>query len=253
MLKAGLVSATCKDLDVQTVIDLAVRLGLQGIEWSENWHIKEGDVAQATIVRDLCREAGLDCVALGSYYRLGTSADFSTRLRVAHALGAPVIRIWAGEKASQEVSEEERELLIEETRSLALQAEELGIIVATEWHRNTLTDTNESGISLLDSVQRPNCKTLWQPTPTLSVPERIAGLKALGERLVNFHVYHWDATGRRPLQEGVEEWKKYFSLVDPTEERYALLEFVQGNTIEQLEEDAATLIGLLHERKNSKS
>ena len=245
MLIPGLVSVTFKDLDAENIIELASSNGLQAVEWSENWHIKEGDCKKARQLADLCARKGIIIAALGSYYRLGSSSDFSTRLSVAQAMGTSVIKIWAGEKPSSEVGKDELAQLVKEARDLALEAEPLGITIALEWHKNTLTDTNESAFEFLTLVDRPNFKALWQPTAALSLEEREQGLLGLGKRLVNLHVYHWDASGRRPLEEGVGEWGRYFSLVDPSENHYALLEFVKDNSRQQFEEDAAVLLGLV--------
>lgn len=252
MLIPGLVSVTFKDLDAESVINLASQNGLQAIEWSENWHIEEGNCTEARQLADLCAKAGITIAALGSYYRLGSSSDFSPRLAVAQELGTSVIKIWAGEKPSSEVGKEELAQLVKEAKDLALQAEPLGITIVLEWHRNTLTDTNESAFTLLDLVDRPNFKTLWQPTPALSIAEREKGLQGLKNKLVNLHVYHWDASGRRPLKEGVSQWSRYFSLVDPAQDHYALLEFVKDNSRQQFEEDAAVLLGLLAGTQSNK-
>lgn len=252
MVIPGLVSVTFKDLNAEKVIDIAIRNGLQAIEWSENWHVNEGDCTKARYLADLCAEKGITIAALGSYYRLGSGSDFSTRLAVAQELKTSVIKIWAGEKPSSEVGKKEFIQLVQEARALALLAESMGITIALEWHRNTLTDTNESAIAFLDVVDRSNFKTLWQPTPALSNDERELGLESLGSRLVNLHVYHWDASGRRPLKEGAYEWGRYISLVDTTEDHYALLEFVKDNSEQQFEEDAAVLLGLLAGTQSNK-
>jgi len=247
MFIPGIVSATFKNLKSDEIVELAAENGLGAIEWSENWHIREGDTAESKRLASLCRASGLDIAALGSYYRLGCGMDFTTRLSVAEALGAPVIRIWAGDKPSDRISPEEMKALAEEGRSIALEAEKRGIITALEWHKNTLTDTNESAFEFLERVGSENLRCLWQPTMALTHEEKIVGLKGLGTRLVNLHVYYWDETGRRPLEEGLSEWKRYLSAADRSTDRYALLEFVKDDSVKQFREDAKTLLDLLHE------
>lgn len=51
----------------------------------------------------LVRDAGLTVSSYSSYYRLGAGQDFAPYLAAACALGAPVIRIWAGTKESAAV------------------------------------------------------------------------------------------------------------------------------------------------------
>ncbi len=80
--------------------------------------------------------------------------------------------------------------------------------------------------------------------------QREEGLRLLrnygqGDRLLNLHIYYWLDGVRRPLSEGVEEWKRYLRQIDPKVQRFGLLEFVMNNTEEQFLRDAATLHELL--------
>lgn len=124
-----------------------------------------------------------------------------------------------------------------------------GIKVALEWHKNTVTDTNESGLSFLDEAAADNLYCLWQPTVALNMDERCAGLDMLEARgrLLNLHVYYWLEGKRRPFAEGLDEWRRYLQHVNRNEKRYGLLEFVLDNTEEQFLEDAAQWKRLLQE------
>ncbi|MBR5669349.1 MAG: hypothetical protein IKX15_07025, partial [Spirochaetales bacterium] len=82
---------------------------------------------------------------------------------------------------------------------------------------------------------------LWQPTQALTLEQRGEGLKMILPYLSYFHVYHWDATGRRPLEEGIELWRGYFSMLDENKDYYALLEFVKDDSEEQFYKDAEVL------------
>ena len=124
-------------------------------------------------------------------------------------------------------------------------AAKYNIKVALEWHKNTLTDTNESAMQFLREVCHDNLYCLWQPTVALNMQQRSEGLDLLGDRLLNLHIYYWLEGVRRPLAEGVEEWKRYLAHVDKAGNRFGLLEFVMDNSEEQFLEDAKTLHGLL--------
>lgn len=239
-LKPGLVSATFKKHPIDEVIAIASSCGLEGIEWSENHHLEKGNVEQAAETRWKTLDAGLAIASYGSYYRLGRHMDFRPSVASAAALGAPYIRIWAGSKPSCSVGPDEWDNLVREAKDAAHLAEDNGMVVTLEWHKNTLTDENASGLRLLEAVDSPALRTFWQPTMALSVDERCEGLRMIGRYLTNVHVYYWDATGRRPLHEGKDDWKRYLSEI--TGEHWALLEFVKGDTVEQFREDAATLL-----------
>lgn len=250
----GLVSATFRQLPAEEILDLCCQAGLKAIEWSENSHVMPGALKDAEQLKDKTQAAGLKIAAYGSYYRLGNQTDhgetFLPSLMSAKALGAPVIRVWAGSKPSDEVGEAERLALAGEARMIAVLAEEQGIKIAFEWHKNTLTDTNESAIRLLAEAGHLNLYCLWQPTLALSLEEQIRGLGLLGDRLLHLHIYYWDKNAeilRRPLSEGNQTWLTYLAQLDQEKEYFGLLEFVQGDTKAQLLEDAKTLHRLIQE------
>lgn len=245
MLIPGIVSVTFKTLDFCSIISLASESQLGAIEWSEGWHIECGNVKISKEIGRRTREAGLAVAAFGSYYKLGEKMDFLSRLNTVTALGTDTLRIWAGDKPSCEVDASKRRGMVKEARLIADIASDHGIVIACEWHRNTLTDTNESGLAFLEEVDRKNFRTLWQPSPDMCIKKRKEGLEKLGKRLVNFHVYQWNQLERLPLCDGKEEWFSYFSIPDPLIRRYALLEFVQNDSIKQFHEDARCLKEML--------
>ena len=124
-------------------------------------------------------------------------------------------------------------------------AKDYGVVLNLEWHKNTLTDENESALCVLESISSPNLRTLWQPTQALSSGERRKGLEMILPYLSYLHVYYWDESGRRPFREGISDWRDYFSLLEKEKNYYALLEFVLSDSVEQFNEDAATLMELL--------
>ena len=245
MIRSGLVSATFKSLSVQKVLEIARKAGLQAIEWSENHHIPAGDEAFAAEVRRLTLDSGLEIAGYGSYFRLGQGMDIAVSLGTARTLGAQQMRIWAGSKASAVISAEERKALERELSDVCRIAGDMGMILNLEWHKNTLTDTNESGYSLLHEMGCPNLRTLWQPTMALDEKQREEGLKMILPYLSYIHVYHWNETGRRPLEEGREQWGRYFGILDENKDYYALLEFVKDDSEKQFYKDAEVLKEML--------
>ena len=249
MITPGIVSATFREKTAEEVIALCKAAGLEAVEWSENAHINPGDIERAEKLHKQTINAGLQIAASGSYFRLGQNEDAEEAFRIsaitAEAIHAPVIRIWAGTKASADASPEYREKLVKETRKICEVAKGYQLKVALEWHKNTLTDTNESAMEFLKAVDHENLYCLWQPTVALSMEERIKGLDLLGTKLLNLHIYYWPNGTRRPLSEGMDVWKTYLSHVNQQQDRFGLLEFVMGNTEAQFLEDAQILKNLL--------
>ena len=247
MITPGLVSVTFREKKPEEIINICVKNGLLGVEWGENAHVMPGDPKGAAALRQKTLEAGLTVVAYGSYYRLCTGMDFEPTLVSAKALGAPVIRVWAGNIPSEEADEAYRANAAKEAALIAGQAEKEGIKIAFEWHKNTLTDTNESAMDLLKRANHTNLYCLWQPTVALDMEQRCEGIRLLGDRLLNLHTYYWPDGKRGEFAPGKGEWKQYLSCVPKDKDRFALLEFVKDNTVEQLEADAKALIELLTE------
>jgi len=270
-VKTGLVSITFRQLSPEDIIQLCVDNQLDGIEWGGDVHVPPGNAAVAARVRSLTEQAGLGVAAYGSYYVLNGSATnnkhtFDAVLDSAQALGAPLIRIWAGAKSSAQATAQDWADAIKDSRRLGDMAAAKGVKVAYEYHQGTLTDTNESAMKLLTEVAHPNVTSFWQPPNGADFEYCCEGLGNLlmSGRLTSIHAFHWwpGFKDRHPLAAGAARWQPYLSLVreyDQTvaqnaakeqpcprpdalvPERYVCLEFVKNDDPENLVVDAKTL------------
>lgn len=250
MIIPGLTSITFRPLEPEAIVELASEAGLKSIEWGGDVHVPHGDTAAAERIRRISEDAGLLLPSYGSYYRVGASEgkgpDFQSVLDSAEALGVHTIRVWAGVSGSETATPEDRAAVVEDLRRIADMAAALGMVVATEYHANTLTDTVESAAQLMSEADHPAALTYWQTPNGTSHEHRLRSLEAALPKLANLHVFHWVATengnDRRPLAEGEESWKEYLRTAQDTAwDHHALLEFVRGDSQQQLVEDAATL------------
>lgn len=248
MIHPGLVSITFRKLSPAEIVALVRKAALSGIEWGGDVHVPHGDIGRAREVRAMTQEAGLRVAAYGSYYRAGWSEanglPFRQVLDAAVELGAPTIRVWPGGKGSADVDEAGRRAVVDDLRRIAEIAGQVGITISTEFHGGTLTDTNESARLLLDEVSHRNLFTCWQPHNGEATADCVAGLKAISKHVGNVHVFHWwpTAAERHPLAEGAARWAEFWRELKPLSgERFAMLEFVQGDTEEAFLCDAATL------------
>jgi len=249
MIIPGIVSVTFRDKTAEWIIERCQMAKLGAVEWSEKIHVFPDDENGAAALGKKTTEAGLAVAAYGSYYRLGEQDSpktvFLKSLKSAAALKAPIIRIWAGVRPSDEVGSEEFDRISKEAALAAELAAGYNIKVALEWHKDTLTDTNESAIRILQTADHPNLYCLWQPTAALSVQERVKGLDLLGSRILNLHIYYWPDGVKRPLAEGLGEWQQYLRHIDKDIVRYGLMEFVMDGTEEQFLQDAQVLHRML--------
>lgn len=253
-IHGGLVSITFRDLKPAQVIELVVQSGLQGIEWGGDIHVPHGDTTVAERVGEKTREAGLQVVAYGSYYRAGesekTGLKFSDVCDTAKALGTKVIRVWAGARSSADADNEYRAKVRADLLRISDWAGKHDMAIQMEYHGGTLTDTNQAALQLQKSVVHPNLYFGWQPPNGESLQYCLRGLRSIKQRLCNLHVFHWIyREGKRircPLAEGADRWPVYLrEAADAPGERYALIEFVAGDTPDQYLADAATLSGWL--------
>lgn len=248
MIHPGLVSITFRKLTPAEIVALVKKAGLRGIEWGGDVHVPHGDLARAREVRELTQEHGLTTAAYGSYYRAGQADGsgplFEHVLETAVELGAPTIRVWPGTAGSDAVDEEGRWKVIHDLRRIAELAAKAGVSISTEFHGGTLTDTNESAGKLLVEVDHPNLFTYWQPHNGEETAACVEGLREVMPRVTNVHVFHWwpTATERHPLADGAERWAAFWDVIKKAPgDRYALLEFVQGDSPEAFLRDAQTL------------
>jgi 3-dehydroshikimate dehydratase len=253
MIHSGLVSVTFRQLSPTDILELVARARIEGIEWGGDIHVPHGDLARAREVSTLTREHGVKVAAYGSYYKVGSSEagglTFQSVLDTALTLGAPSIRVWAGDKGSSESSPDNQADVRDDSMRIADLADKEGVGIAYEWHGGTLTDTLESACELLEAVTNAGLTSLWQPLPGRSNEDHMIEIDQLSKRLSNIHVYHWgDNHGRMPLRDGLEVWRQYLEAaqVDGME-RYALLEFVRDDSPEAFLEDAAAMRELVNE------
>ena len=248
MYKAGLVSVTFRQLSPKEILALMARTELCAIEWGGDVHVP--DAAAAVEVRKLTEDSGIEVASYGSYYRCGEEQDFAAVLQTAVALGAPNIRVWAGDKGSLEADEAYREKVACDARMITAMAMSEGLTVGFEFHGGTLTDTTKSTLDLMKAAETEGLFTYWQPPVGSRTEGNLEAMDALMPMISNIHCFEWkmiDGTCvRRPFAEGAAHWGAYFrKLHEAGKTGYALMEFVRENEPEQLIADAAALCALL--------
>ena len=252
----GLVSVTFRQLPPRQIVDLSSQAGLVGIEWGGDVHVPHGDLTLARQVNQMTLDAGLRVAAYGSYYRVWPQepAPFEMVLETALALGAPLIRVWAGKLGSDTADTTHWDMLVSEACRIAGLAATVGVRLAFEFHGGTLTDTDASARDLLTRAGHPNLGCYWQPRITASPAENVSSLQGVLPWLDNLHVFHWrlasDGTYyRRPLSEGQLPWLHYLTeAASAPGDRFAMLEFVRDDSPSAFLEDAAVLAELCREK-----
>ena len=158
----GFTSTTFRQLNVDKIIDIAVKAGAECIEWGGDIHVK--DVETAKEVKIKCDKVNLTISSYGGYYRVGSNLveNWRKNCEIATALGAKTIRVWLGIKGSNKTTDNEFLNLVSDGKQMAQVASKYGLIIASECHANTYNDTAESTIKFLKAVDKDNFKTYFQ-------------------------------------------------------------------------------------------
>lgn len=247
-MRLGLVSITYRSLTPPAIVELSAQAGIQTIEWGGDIHVPHGDKAIARSVGELTRQAGLQVSAYGSYYRLAVSEaeglPFEKVLASAVELGAPTIRVWAGNKASVDADEAYRQKVAEDALRIAGLAQQAQIGISYEYHGGTLTDSISSTEALLHATRHSGITTFWQPPIGKDLAHCLESLHSVLDRLRNVHVFNWwpDVNTRLPLEDGSERWLPCLEVLRKSGKNPdLLLEFVPKDDPAVLAREVATL------------
>ncbi len=239
-MKQGLVSVTFRELSVKEIIKLARDNGLKYIEWGGPPHVPMGNVKLARRVKRLMHGAGIKCPSYGSYYGVtyndweSAPLPFKRVCKTAKALGASIIRIWAGWPGCGEIDAKGEQRAVAHTKMIANVAKKYGLTLAFECHWGTITEDYHRSIEFLKKIDCDNVKIYYQPNPHKSVEYNLEAARALLPWTTNVHVcnhhfiegkFHKDS-----LEAGQLEWCKYLSVLENGDDRVYYLEFMPDGT-----------------------
>lgn len=242
-MKIGMTSLTFRNEDIETVFDYAHKAGIEGIEWGvSDKHIAAGDVKRAQKVKKLSEKYKIDIFSLGSYCHMTDFDECVKTLETAHMLTAPIIRLWAGEKASADCDEEYYNIIVENTKKMAELAEKLSIKLCFEYHPNTLTDDPDEAVKLVKKIDKKNVGLYWQPQGYLSFEENLQAYKKVKPYVLkNIHLNNYSQeSGYQHLSGIYDSLKDYFEY-DKNSDYNFLVEFVKDASVESLIADVNTV------------
>lgn len=238
-------SSTLRSLSIESVAELAAAASLAGIAWGSDHHVPVGDLVTAKRAAAVTADAGLRVVAYGSWFRLGVDdiSDFGRVLETARAAGAPRVRVFAGGTGSAASTAEQRQAVVESTRTAATRAAEVGVELVFEVRPGTLTDGAAATGRLLAEVDRPNVLTFWAPPVGVSDASTLEGLDRLLPRVAAVHVFSWrPGHVRFPLSERPDLWRGVVDRVTTVGRMVdVFLEFVPNNDEVALLRESSTL------------
>ena len=254
-MELGLTSVTFRKLDYETVLSYCVKSGLKCIEWGSDVHVPQTDQTRAYEVKIASEKAGIRISSYGSYYKLcvheNVEEAFKPYLETAVILGAPVIRLWSGKVSFNEATREHYMRAINETRLLCDMAAREGITLAFEYHNNSLCDSGEHALKLLNDIDRDNFRLYFQQDSQISVEENLESLKMILPYVVMVHVAYsgLDRKNRRLDEgDGPRLWKEIINTLRKGGSNPGLLfEFLKDSSIDGLIHETRTLKNIIEE------
>ena len=248
--RAGMVSVTFRQYEYENLIKYVKLTDLSCIEWGSDIHLPYGEPEKAAAIAKEMKKKKLETASYGSYYHLGQPHEpglFESVLKNAGILSAPMIRVWGGITGSKNLDAQKRQAIISDVLDIAGQAKKENVKISLEYHADTITDTTESALKFIKEVRRrengDNVYLYWQPSQNADFYNNKAELMLICPFLSNIHVFAWAKNERYPLAAQRDNWEAYISIIknNSAKNHDFLLEFVKGDAIEQMAEDAKVL------------
>ncbi len=241
MKNLGLVSISFRNLSPERILEETKKAGLSFVEWGSDVHAPCENTDRLTEIVRLQEEYGISCCSYGTYFRLGVNntEELQKYIDAAKILGTDILRLWCGNKASAEYSSEEESFLFKECKKAAVIAEKNGVTLCMECHNGTYTDSKDTAIKLMKTVDSPSFRMYWQPNQFTSKEENMKYARLLSSFTKVIHVFNWTSDRRYPLSEAVTLWKEYLSYFNKNQT--LLLEFMPDDDINSLKTEADSL------------
>ncbi len=251
MINLGMTSMTLKAWMPNEIIHFAKAHALYGIEWGNcAGHVPAGDVKRAQQIGQETREHGLAVLAYATYYEVGDPMEaFLEDLACANALQAPAMRIWTPRRSPWEVADAEFENICSQARLLAETAEKAHVKLLFEYHFDTLTETGDSAVCLMQHIGHANTGLYWQPDGGLSTQQNLLALQQVLPYVTkNIHMINYQKGGEfeelGPIRDAILSYLK--ELKQANRDFNVIIEFAKDNKPDNLVKSVTLLKALLH-------
>ena len=236
--KLGLCSISFRKNSPEEILSTMKEAGLSVIEWGSDVHCPPERAEEISVLQN---QYGIKCCSYGTYFRIGVTPieELNKYIVAAKTLGTDVLRLWCGDKNSEDHTESEKRELFTLCKTAMEIAEAKGVTLCMECHNNTYTNRKESALELMQTVNSPHFRMYWQPNQLKSEEENILYAKLLSQYTVNIHVFNWNKKEKYPLRSAKDIWKNYLSCFDKS--KNLLLEFMPDDRIESLKTEAQAL------------
>ena len=244
MFKTGLVSVSFREHTPREILTAMKDAHLGCIEWGSDVHAPFDNNKALSEIAALQREYGIACCSYGTYFQIGREKPWEIvpDARAAAVLGTRTLRVWAGNKSSEDYTPEERAQFVEACRQLADIAEKENVILCLECHNWTMTDRLASALDLMERVHSKHFRMYWQPNQFVSQEANLAYAEKIAGYVDTIHIFNWRGNERFPLSAGKEIWREYLGRFSGNET--LLLEFMPDDSLNSLKTEADSLLHL---------
>lgn len=245
--QCGLVSVSFRANSPEQILEAMRDAKLSCVEWGSDVHAPYNDRQKLEELVQLQKEYGISCCSYGTYFRLGVTPleELESYISAAKILGTEILRLWCGDKNSEDYTEKEKEVLFDECKAAAQFAHDQGVTLCMECHNCTFTNTKESALELMLAVNSENFRMYWQPNQCREEEENIAYAKLISSYTERIHVFNWKERERYPLKDAENVWKRYLECIPDC--KTLLLEFMPDDRIESLKTEAQSLFSIVKE------
>lgn len=160
--KLGLCSVTFRKMSAAKVVEIAKKAGVSYIEWGGDIHVTNKE--EARIVKSICDNEGIKICSYGSYYRVGCAdkSKWEEICLIANAMNASSVRVWLGDKDSEETTQAEYNRILEDLKSICSVARKYNLSVCPECHDNTYNNNTDAFLKIKNELKADNFKTYFQ-------------------------------------------------------------------------------------------
>ncbi len=176
-----------------------------GYDATEIWqhHLTNRPSADVPGIAELLRSLGIKTAAVGGYPLLHLSgADRQEEMdRIKRVmddcctLGSPLLKIFTGRVASDDITPEQRGLSMAFLRELLDEAASRGLTVTSETHGRTLTDNVSAAESVLSELGADNFKICFQPFDLADTERAVRDFDSLAAHVAHVHLQARDDNG----------------------------------------------------------
>ena len=151
----GLCSISFRNHTPEEILQGMKAAGLSVIEWGSDVHCPP---EMANEIAALQKQYGIACCSYGTYFRLGVTpiGELESLVKAARTLGTDILRLWCGDKNSQDYTESEKQALFSACKAAAKMAEAMGVTLCMECHNNTYTNAKNAALALINQVASPH-------------------------------------------------------------------------------------------------